>query len=95
MIYLILKLVVFLILAALLGFLLGRWWVRRQYRDVTEEYHRLARLPEELSQRFDALEALAKEPRLGSVTSQLEGLETAIAELPGPVDFQPVNSRLL
>ncbi len=41
MTYLVAKMVVLLVVAAALGFGLGRWWVRRRFVDVTDEYEKL------------------------------------------------------
>lgn len=47
MIYLVTKIAVLVLLAALLGIWFGRWTVSRKFRDVTEEFHRMLNLSPE------------------------------------------------
>ena len=66
MIYLIAKYALLLLLAALCGFLLGRWWVRRSFVDVTESYETMSKAAsaapwERLWQRLDQSEARTRE----------------------------------
>lgn len=62
MIYLITKYAILFLLAAICGFLLGRWWVRRSLVDVTESYSSMNQLMSEkpweaVLTRFDQSEA--------------------------------------
>jgi hypothetical protein len=101
--YLLAKIVVLLALAAVCGFLLARWWLRRSYVEVTEEYSRLLAgsvVAEEIRRGFGTrLEALEKSvgairpPDLRPITMKLEGLEKAAASYRSP-DLGPIESRL-
>jgi len=121
MAYLLAKYTLLFLLTALLGFLLGRWWSRRSFIDVTESYESLSESAglndgrwNSLWQRLDSVDgnigpSVRKElgaiPKaeapvdLAPVTSRLNKLEDAIANLPipkdpVPVDLAPVTTRL-
>lgn len=88
MAYLIAKFALLLLLACALGAILGYWWCRRQFVDVTESHHSLLTAHDDakaqwslLSQRLDQLDA-GIEPTVRSV----------MTELPAPpdVDLQPI-----
>jgi predicted flap endonuclease-1-like 5' DNA nuclease len=101
--YLLAKIVILLALAALCGFLLARWWLRRSYVEVTEEYSRLLEgsvMAAEIKRGFGArLETLEKSvgalrpPDLRPLTGKLEGIEKAVASYRSP-DLGPIESRL-
>ncbi|MEL6758989.1 MAG: hypothetical protein AAFP04_01180, partial [Myxococcota bacterium] len=104
MIYLLFKMFLFLLAAALLGFLLGRWWVRRQFKDVSEEYVELSRLKDRGADRLENLEdkiATLEPTDLTPLDSRLGELENAIKairfpDIPEPkdVDLDPINARI-
>ena len=43
MLYLIAKIALLLAIAAVFGFMFGRWWVRRSFVDVTESYETISK----------------------------------------------------
>ncbi|MEL6548183.1 MAG: hypothetical protein AAFQ82_26385, partial [Myxococcota bacterium] len=79
MMYLLIKLLLLLVLAAFFGFLLGRWWVRRQFKDVTEEFYSLRRSGDQMNRRLDGLEDLVRE------TGDLKPLSTRLDDVAGAV----------
>jgi predicted flap endonuclease-1-like 5' DNA nuclease len=85
MIYLVLKIVLFLALAALCGGLLAHWWLRRKSVDVTEEYDRLVRT--------SVAQGAAAERAWRTVEERLSAIGPAIAAIPTP-DLEPIESRL-
>lgn len=95
MTYLIVKFLLLLLLATLFGFLLGRWWVRRQFVDVSESYEGFKRSAEaadsapwgDLFSRFDGLEPAMRK----SVRSELDA-QPAI-EFP-TVDLSGIDAKL-
>ena len=82
MIYLIAQYAIIFLLAGLFGFLLGRWWARRSYVDVTESFESMSR-------------AAANAP-WDRVWSRLDGLDQAVANFPKPqpVDLDPLSKRI-
>ena len=104
MIYLLLKMFLFLLAAALLGFLLGRWWIRRQFNDVSEEYIELSRLKDRAAERLENIEdkiATLEPTDLTPFHARLGALEDAIKairfpDIPEPkdVDLQPIRDKL-
>ncbi|MEM6559658.1 MAG: hypothetical protein AAF605_07725, partial [Myxococcota bacterium] len=104
MIYLLLKMFLFLLAAALLGFLLGRWWIRRQFNDVSEEYIELSRLKDRAAERLENIEdkiATLEPTDLTPFHARLGALEDAIKairfpDIPEPkdVDLAPMNARM-
>lgn len=103
MIYLLAKYTLLFLLASVLGFVLGYWWSRRKFVDVSESYEDLRKATERtdaanwerLWNRLDALPE-PKETDLSSVFERLDGVNSAVAGLPKPdtVDLAPVESRL-
>ncbi len=85
MFYLILKYTFLFVLAALFGFLFGRWWAKRSFIDVTHDYAARARggaAPwDKLCKRIDAMEASVREIRSDLPT----GLEVLQGNLTEPV----------
>ena len=85
MIFLVARIVVLLLLAALFGFLLGRWWLRRSFVDVTESY--------------EAMAAAASDAPWNQLWTKFDELDGRINTLPKPekpvaVDFGPTNRRI-
>lgn len=103
MIYLLAKYTLLFLLASVLGFVLGHWWSRRKFVDVSESYEDLRKATERtdaanwerLWNRLDALPE-PKETDLSSVFERLDGVNSAVAGLPKPatVDLAPVEGRL-
>ncbi len=97
MTYLLAKYAVVFLLTALFGFLLGRWWVRRSFVDVTESYETISRAAaadvpwDALWARFDSVdthverivhESLAARPLAETTNSvDLSGVLEGIKEL--------------
>jgi len=103
MMYALAKYTLLFFFTALLGFLLGFWFARRNRVHISESFADLRQANERSDARqwdrlFKYLEA-APEPRetdLSEVHSRLEQLANTVAALPGPepVSFDSVNSRL-
>ncbi|MFK8020879.1 MAG: hypothetical protein AB8B86_14010 [Pseudomonadales bacterium] len=95
MTYLIVKILLLLLLATVLGFLLGRWWIRRQFVDVSESYEGFRRSAEaadnapwgDVLARFDGLEPMMRK----TVKSELDA-QPAI-DIP-IVDLSGISSKL-
>ncbi len=95
--FLLAKIVILLLAAALLGAWFARWWLRRHFEDVTGEYSRLQADWNTWRRGLD--EKLAQKPiDLGPVQDRLDRLESALRGLnnPKPVttDFAPVLSAI-
>ena len=82
MIYLVLKIVLFLALAALCGGLLAYGWVRRRSIDVTEEYNQLVR--------SSIGQGAAAERAWRTVEERLSAIELRLH----PVDLGPLEERI-
>lgn len=103
MIYLLAKYTLLFLLAAALGFLLGYWWSRRNFVDVTESFEDLRKTAErddsanwdKLWARIDALPQ-PKETDLSPVYQRLDGVSTLIERFPTPekVDLGTLESRI-
>ena len=104
-----LQIIVPLIIAALIGALAMRWWMKRWWEDVTESYETLrvnSRKPEpknaltkdDLDDRFASLSSsVASIPRtdLDPVTRRLSKIESTVAGLTFPeTDLTPVYERM-
>lgn len=85
MVYLVARIVVLLMLASACGFLLARWWLRRRYRDVTEEYKQLVR---DSSNR-----GVAAEEGWRRIEERLAALERALRDIQAP-DLRPIEVGL-
>lgn len=98
-----------LLIAALIGFLTGRWWTKRWYEDVTESYESLqiksrSEEPKDLLTKDDLdtriaslSSSVASIPRtdLDPVTKRLAKLESALDGLSFPeTDLTPVYERM-
>jgi len=100
MTYLIAKYAIIFLATGVLGFLLGRWWVRRSFVDVTESYGTLSKAAsaapwDKLWGRLDNL----PQPDLEPVRHGLAELDTRVQAIPvppqpEPVDLAPVNERI-
>lgn len=103
MIYLVTKIAVLIVLAALLGIWFGRWTVSRKFRDATEEFNRMLNLSAEkpavdgqvmraLHDIFERLPAPGQndllERRLDRIEARLAGQSTT------PADRGPVHASL-
>lgn len=103
MTYLLAKYTVLFLLTALLGFVLGYWFSRRKFVDVSESYEDLRKANarsdasqwDRLWKQLDSIPA-PKETDLTPVHEQLTGITTAVSSLPRPepVSFASVESRL-
>lgn len=103
MVYLLAKYTFLFLLASILGFVLGYWWSRRKFVDVSESYEDLRQAAQQnaaanwdrLFSRLDALPE-PKATDLSAVIERLDGVETAVARIPKPaaIDLAPVESRL-
>jgi predicted flap endonuclease-1-like 5' DNA nuclease len=92
MIYLIAQYAVVFLLAGLFGFLLGRWWARRSYVDVTESYETISRAAadapwDRVWSRFDGVDQTVR----GIVREELAALPQP--EIP-KVDLGGIESQL-
>ena len=105
MTYLIAKFAIVFLLTTALGFLLGRWWVRRSFVDVTESYQTMSKAASDapwqtLWSRLDNLpQPEIPEVDLGPVRQGLADLDARIKAMPAPrqpdpVDLTPVNERI-
>lgn len=96
MFYLILKYTALFALAALLGFLFGRWWARRSFIDVTHDYAAMSRAAaapwEKVWRRLDAVESALRESR-GDLPAGLEALQGNVTQ-PVTQGFSAVRSML-
>ncbi len=94
MAYLLAKYALLFLLASIFGFLLGRWWSRRNFVEVTESYESLTRMSaaneerwQSLSSRVDALD--------GNITASVRKELAAIPKVEFPdVDLSGVEGRL-
>ncbi len=103
MIYLLAKYTVLFLLTALFGFVLGYWFSRRKFVDVSESYENLRRAStrsdagqwEKLWNRLDAMPA-PKDTDLSPVIERLTGVTNAISGLPRPekVSLASLENRL-
>jgi predicted flap endonuclease-1-like 5' DNA nuclease len=103
MTYLLAKYTVLFLLTAFLGFVLGYWYSRRKFVDVTESYEDLRKASsrsdtaqwEKLWKRLDSMPA-PKETDLSDVNERIAGVTSAIATIPHPepVSFAPIENRL-
>ncbi len=79
MVYLLAKMFILLVVAVILGFLLGRWSVLRRYKDVTEEYGRWLSAPVGVSAEAAAS---AVQVDLTPISDRLTALEASVRALP-------------
>jgi len=103
MIYLLAKYTLLFALAALLGFVLGYWFSRRNIEDVTESFEDLRKANDRsdatqwdrLWAHLDSMPA-PKETDLTPVTRNLGALEQRVNSLSRPekVDLEPIDRRL-
>lgn len=99
MTYLLAKYTLLFLLTALLGIILGYWWSRRSFVDVSDSFEALTRANRPDTSLWDRLwqklDVLAK-PDLSGLYQRLEGVTGAISELPRPqpVSFASVDTRL-
>jgi predicted flap endonuclease-1-like 5' DNA nuclease len=103
MTYLLAKYTVLFLLTALLGFVLGYWFSRRKFVDVSESYEDLRAAStrsdamhwDRLWQHLDSI-PMPKETDLTKVNDQLSGVAAAISDLPRvePVSFTRIEDRL-
>lgn len=103
MIYLLAKYTLLFLLTAALGFVLGYWWSRRNFVDVSESYEDLRKATDRsdatnwnrLWRRLDAVPE-AKEADFSPVYERLDGVASAVASIPRPepVSLAAVESSL-
>ncbi len=91
MTYLIAKYALLFLGAALLGFLLGRWWTRRRFVDVTTSYEKLFSRLDRGEGNWDKLWK-----GLNSLGLRVDGVEQKVDAIPAPaaVDLSGVNGKL-
>lgn len=96
MVFLLIKMLFLLGLAAVCGGLFAYWWFRRHYEDVTLEY-RLSR-EEWQAWRRGFEERLAARPAvdLEPLAQQVAAVQAALGDIPPPerVDLSPLHARL-
>jgi len=103
MIYLLAKYTLLFLLTTLLGFVLGYWYSRRNFVDVSESFEDLRKANDRSdSMQWDRLwtqlNAIPepKEPNFSGVYERLDNVSDAVSSLPKPepVSFAAVESRL-
>jgi len=95
MIYLLAKYTLLFLLTAALGFILGHWWSRRNFVDVSESFEDLRKANDrsdasnwnQLWQRFDGIPQ-PKDVNLSPVYERIDGVADALADIPKP---EPVS----
>lgn len=103
MTYLLAKYTLLFLAASILGFVLGYWWSRRRFVDVSESYADLRKATtrtdsanwDRLWTRLDALPKPVQTD-LSPVVQRLEAVQGAVAAIPKPdaVDLAPVEGEL-
>ena len=99
MLYLIAKYFVLWVLAAVFGFLLGRWWVRRSFVDVTESYETMSKVAaqapwDRLWSRMDRVEKAVRDikvpqtPELGELNESLQIIDARLTQMSHSPDPQ-------
>ena len=103
MTYLLAKYTLLFLLAAALGFVLGYWFSRRNFEDVSESFEDLRKAnqrsdDENWNRLWAHLKAMPKpvETDLSNVYNRLDGVTTAVSQIPTPepVDLQPLVDRI-
>ena len=103
MIYLLAKYTLLFLLVAVLGFVLGYWFSRRNIEDVSQDFEDLRKANDRSDEAnwnrlWSALKAIPepKEADLSNVYERLDGVAAAVSLLPKPesVKLQPVVDRL-
>jgi predicted flap endonuclease-1-like 5' DNA nuclease len=103
MFFLLAKYTLLFLMASVLGFILGHWWSRRNFVDVSESYEDLRKATQRddaknwdsLWDRLNTLPA-PKETDLSPLEQRLDGVSTLIQKLPTPekVSFAAIESRI-
>jgi len=98
MFYLLAKILTLLILAALFGAWLARWWLRRHDEDVTSEYAHLQEQWRDWRHSFEERLAARPDVDLEPLAAGLQRVDASVRSIhiPEPVatDLTPVHSRL-
>lgn len=103
MIYLLAKYTLLYLLASALGFLLGYWWSRRNFVDISESYADLRKAAErddseQWNRLWDRLDALPepKDTDLSGLFERIDNVSSSIGAIPQPetTDLNGVESRL-
>ena len=103
MTYLLAKYTLLFLLAAVLGFMLGYWFSRRNMEDVSESFEELRKANNRSDDaNWDRLWSQLKaipEPKdtdLSDLYARLDGVSKAVAQIPvpKPIDFQPLVDNL-
>ena len=91
MTYLIAKYLLLFLLATLLGFLLGHWWARRRFVDVTESYESMTSRSQQDTTLWDRLWG-----NLNVFESRLDRIENTVKAIPAPteIDLSDVHTRI-
>ncbi len=86
------KIFVLLLVAAVLGALLGYWWCRRYYEDVTSEYNKMEK------EREQWRSSLESRMDLTPLNERINALELAVKDINIPpattIDLEPIHTRL-
>ncbi len=94
--FLLAKILLLLVLAALLGAAFARWWYRRHYEDVTSEFTQLSSDDQAWRKSLDERLAQPLNFDASALASRLDAIEAALRGLPQPTvpNLSPVLARL-
>lgn len=89
MIHLVVQFASLLLVAAICGYALGRWSIRRRFQDVTEQYNRMLRMSPEkpavdgqvMRLLHDIESSVPKQVELGSLGDRLGNIEASVEQL--------------
>ena len=103
MIYLLAKYALLFLLTTILGFVLGYWYSRRNFEDVSQSYEDLRKAStrsdtDQWSRLWLELDKMPKpkDTDLSGVLQSIGSVQTAVSSLPEPeaVDLEPIERRL-
>ena len=99
MIYLIAKFALLFLAATILGLLLGYWWAKSRFVDVTESYHSLTSRSEEDRAAMERIWSKVNALNLNPLENRVNSIEGLIRSLPQPekaipVDLNPVHEHI-
>ena len=93
MTYLIAKFALLFLAATILGLLLGYWWARSRFVDITETYHSLTSRTEEERSAIDRLWNKVNAINLSPLENRVQSIEGLIRNIPAPEKVEPVNLK--